>query len=386
MVDWPNPYVPRQARSCRGGAPEVKRGSCSPAPPMQMMYDRGGLLKARETLQRLRQGATAEWTWEELETYLRFFKRRRDGTIKTRLRHLRYMNERAAPPVQVRGPHDEIVDSFCAYVAHRELVDRVPAPSLVNDHKAIRVLGDFLGIPREAWPTAPMLPAHDDRPIPSPLMVSELLHANYLPGAKRSYENALVRYLLAFDFGIGLRFPSEPHALTLDDVDLDLGVLTITEPKKNDRRRRIFIEPTWMNDSLAHLSVKNWLRWRRKIDSPSRALFVQKDGKPFATKESLTNFLNRRVRPRFPWFYPYLGRHWSVNARLIEWDFDYARVATWHGHDSVNMTKNSYERSARVLQAVHGDEWLKRAFKPNRPKPRHEDESETPADLMASSR
>lgn len=334
---------------------------------MQMMYERGGLLKTRETLQRLRQASTAEWTWEELETYLRFFKRRREGTINTRVRHLRFMAQRAAPPVQLWGRHDEIVDSFCAYVAHRELVDRVPAPSLVNDHKAIRVLGDFLGIPREAWPTAPMLPAHDDRPIPSPEMVSDLLHANYLPNSKRSYENALVRYLLAFDFGLGLRFPSEPHALTLDNVDLELGVLTITEPKKNDRRRRVFVEPTWLNASLRHMSIKNWLRWRTKIDSSSRALFVQKDGRPFATKESLVNFLNRRVRPRFPWFYPYLGRHWSVNARLIEWDFDYARVATWHGHDSVNMTKNSYERSARVLQAVHGDEWLTRAFTPNRP-------------------
>lgn len=71
---------------------------------MQMMYDRGGLLKTGETLQRLRQASTAEWTWEELETYLRFFKRRRDGTINTRVRHLRFMAERAAPPVQLWGP------------------------------------------------------------------------------------------------------------------------------------------------------------------------------------------------------------------------------------------------------------------------------------------
>jgi hypothetical protein len=38
----------------------------------------------------------------------------------------------------------------------------------------------------------------------------------------------------------------------------------------------------------------------------------------------------------------------SVNARLIEWEFDYARVAAWHSHESVNMTKNERVRAERA--------------------------------------
>lgn len=79
---------------------------------MQMMYDRGGLLKTRETLQRLRRGPTAEWTREELETYLRFFKRRRDGTIKTRLRHLRFMTERALERLRRRIDYLKRTDNW----------------------------------------------------------------------------------------------------------------------------------------------------------------------------------------------------------------------------------------------------------------------------------
>lgn len=77
----------------------------------------------------------------------------------------------------------------------------------------------------------------------------------------------------------------------------------------------------------------------------------------------MQRFVVRNVTPRFPWFYPYLGRHWSVNARLIDQGFDYARVAAWHGHESVNMTKNSYEHSARLHESLHGGSWLARAFK-----------------------
>ena len=51
-----------------------------------------------------------------------------------------------------------------------------------------------------------------------------------------------------------------------------------------------------------------------------------------------------------------------MNARLIEWEFDYARVAAWHGHESVSMTKNAYEQSARLQEALHGGDWLARAF------------------------
>ncbi|MFA5861990.1 MAG: site-specific integrase [Candidatus Thermoplasmatota archaeon] len=321
------------------------------------------MTRLRTTLQSLRKSETPAWQWDDLITYLRQYKRRQPSTISTRLRQLAFMGKFEPMPVKLNGTREEIVNTFCMYVTYRESVDEVPATSLINDHKAIRVLGDFLAIPREVWPTAPTMPANDEREIPTPEMVSELLHADWFPSAKRSYANALLRYLLAFDFGFGIRFPSEPHAMKVADVNLEKHVITITEPKKSGRRRRLLIEPSWLCCSQKHLSLENWLRWRDKLGAETDALFPTPEGQAFPSKYAMQRFVVRTVTPRFPWFYPYLGRHWSVNARLIDWGFDYARVAAWHGHESVNMTKNAYEHSARLHESLHGGNWLGRAFK-----------------------
>lgn len=320
------------------------------------------MTRLRATLNELRKSETPSWTWDDLVLYLRSYKRRKESTISTRLRQLSFMGKHGPMPVMLHGSREELVNSFCLYVTYRESVEKVPASSLVNDHKAVRVLGDFLGIPREVWPTAPTLPWNDEREMPSPEMVSELLHADYLPSASRNYENALLRYLLAFDFGFGIRFPSEAHALRLADVDLERHVITVTEPKKSGRRRRLLVEPSWLCCSKKRMSLENWLRWRDKLGASTDAFFPTATGEAFPSKEAMNRFVWRNVRPRFPWFNPYLGRHWSVNARLIEWEFDYARVAAWHGHESVNMTKNAYEQSARLQEALHGGDWLARAF------------------------
>jgi integrase len=110
------------------------------------------------------------------------------------------------------------------------------------------------------------------------------------------------------------------------------------------------------------MSLENWLRWRDKLGASTEAFFPTATGEAFPSKEAMNRFVRRNVRPSFPWFNPYLGRHWSVNARLIEWEFDYARVAAWHGHESVNMTKNAYEQSARLQEVRHGGDSLSRAF------------------------
>lgn len=63
-----------------------------------------------------------------------------------------------------------------------------------------------------------------------------------------------------------------------------------------------------------------------------------------------------------------------MNARLVEWGFDYARVADWTGHESVEMVRSHYEKDARIHAQLYGKDWLERAFrKPKRtvkgPKP-----------------
>jgi integrase len=309
-----------------------------------------------------------DYTFDELVVYLRDYKRRKPATIAKRLSQLAFMESHGAMPVQLHSGRYAIVNSFYLYVRYRETVEGAKATALINDHKAIRALGDFLGIPREVWPTAPTEPKTDERSIPSPEDIYELLHADYTPNASSSYNNALLKALLVLDFGFGLRTPSEPHALKLKDFRPDRHILVVTEPKKSLRRRTILVEPEWMCCSPRHPSLANYLVWRDKVDPERRqeAFFLKADGKPFPSKYALNKFLKDHVQPRFPWFYSYLGRHWCANARLIEWGYDYARVADWLGHETVDMTRREYEHNARLHERLYGKDWLARIARKGR--------------------
>lgn len=277
------------------------------------------------------------------------------------------MSSHAHAPVVLHGSKDELIDSFLLYSQYREQVESVQPSALVNDYKAIRVLGLFLGIDPRVWPAAPTVIAHEDTKLPTPEDVHAMLHGEYFPDVKRSYANYLVRYALALDFGFGIRFPSEAYSLKVSDVDLEHGTIVISEPKKNMKRRRLVVEPRWLMDSKRHMSLALWLQVREKCNPQTDALFPDPSGNAFRSKDALRVWLERQVKPRFPWYYGYLGRIWSVNARLIEWrtekgGFDYHRVARWHGHDSADMTRNQYEQSALLHETLYGNAWLKRAF------------------------
>lgn len=324
-------------------------------------WDPQQMARLRAKIQDLQTADHPDWTEDDLIAYLRYYKNNKASTIQSRLRQLRFMADYEAQPVAIHGSKTEIVTTFAVYVAHRRTNEGVPPSTLTNDFKAIRSLGDLLGIPPSQWPTAPT-PNESERDIPSPEQVYNLLHTDYLPNAKRNYKNALIKYLLALDFGYGIRFPSEAYALTVDDLDLEDHWLRITEPKKGDSTRRVAIEPEWLCCSKRHKSLLNWLKWRTKTNPTTDALFPKPNGERFASKHTLRNVVVKHVKDEYPWFYPYLGRHWSVNARLIEWDFDYVRVAQWHGHEDVNTTKNNYEQEARLHRNLYGDRWLIRAF------------------------
>ncbi len=324
--------------------------------------------RLRNKLEQLK-APTTDWTRDELIMYLRDYKRRHPRTIQCRLGQLRFMEEHPKMPVKMHGDRYTLVNSFYLYAKYRETVENKPATSLVNDYKAIRTLGDFLGIPREVWPTQPTPPETDERWLPTPEQVHELVHTEYTRRPNVSYENALIKALLLLDFGVGVRFPSEAHALKLRDFDPDRHVLVVTEPKKSGRRRTLLLEPDWLCCSKRLPSLANYLRWRKKLDPEGKqeAFFLTPDGKPFATKYAMATFLRRHVIPRFPWFYPYLGRHWCANARLIECGFDYSRVADWLGHESVNMTRREYDHNARLYERLNGKDWLSRMGSRGRP-------------------
>lgn len=109
--------------------------------------------------------------------------------------------------------------------------------------------------------------------------------------------------------------------------------------------------------------MKKHVYKRDKVDvGGTDAFWLQPSGEPFPNKLALKRFLDRRVKPHFPWFQCYLGRRWNANARLIEWKYDYARVADWMGHESVDMVRREYEHDARIHERLLGRDWLMRAF------------------------
>lgn len=327
--------------------------------------------RLRATIERLRSEPTPSWTETDLQVYLARYKRRRQSTIDARLRQLRFMAQHPVEPVRLHDTREELVNSFYRYVTYREESEGAPATALGNDHTAIRVLGDFLGVPDNVWPTMPTRVRHDDLKLPTPEEVYDLLHADWTPNPKHTYTNHLIRALLVFDFLIGPRFPSEAYALRLADFDPERHVLTITEPKKSGRRRTLLIEPEWACCSPRHASLANYLAWRDKVD-PQRqqeAFFLTAKGQPFASKFSMERLFYKHVVPRYSWLNPYLGRHWCANARLVEWGHDYNRVADWMGHESVNMTRRAYEHCARLHERLYGGKWLLRAARKT-PQPR----------------
>lgn len=302
-----------------------------------------------------------EWSMDEFEMYLRDYRRRQPSTIQCCKRYLAFMELHPHMPVHLHGDRFQLVNSFFLYVRYREVVEKAGPGALRNDHKAIRALGGFLGIPDNVWPTAPTALATDERWMPMPEQVYDLLHASYSPKPFVGFQHHLVRGLLVFDFLIGPRMPSEAYALRVADFNPDRHTLVITEPKKSGRRRTLLVEPEWACCSTRHPSLQNYLDQRDKVAERSQEVFfVQENGLPFASKDTLRNFLDENVKPQFPWFYPYLGRHWCANARLIDSGHNYIQVADWLGHEDVNMLRREYEHNAKLHERLYGNNWMAR--------------------------
>lgn len=286
--------------------------------------------------------------------YLARYKRRKRSTIDARLRQLRFMARHPVAPVNLHGTREELLNSFYGYVTFREENEGAPPSALSNDHTSIRVLGDFLGIPREAWPTAPTLVKHEDDELPTPEMVYDLRHTDWTPNPKFSYTNHLVRGLLVFDFLLGPRFPSEAWALRLADFRPEEHELVITEPKKSGKRRRLLVEPEWVCCSRRHPRQGG-----PRAEAGGLLPHQQGDALRIEVHGGAVPVQPREVA--LPVVLPYLGRHWNANARLVEWGFDYVRVANWMGHEDVKMLRKHYEHSARLYRHEYGDQWLMRA-------------------------
>lgn len=358
---------------------------------MSIAWDAKGRPGLQTLLENLRKDTeTPHWTEHDLRTWLKEDRNKSKASMDDWLRHLRFMESYSAQPVMLHGTRYQFLLSGRLYYAVRQqywedlnqsegfsgLV--LGYGALQKDLKCLKVVAQFLGLPTEGiWPVAPQGGYRVKEAMPMPELVYELIHADYTPDPKVSLENAWVKHVAAHYFGLGARPPKEYWFMRETAYQKGAGLLKVIEPKKRFKERDLFVEPTWLADSPTRPSLDTWLIWREKIRQKfgdlSTAMYPNPlTGRDFPSPEAFEQFLHRRVQPRFPWFHGYLARHWSVYARIIDGGFtdtSYNAVAEWHGHDSVDMTREVYGPGARAYSKSpkYGENWLSRAFqKPRR--------------------
>lgn len=304
---------------------------------------------------------TVQWDYEGFRTYLKQYKRRGQDTIRKQLAQLRYMENHPEQPVRMQGSHANIVQSFWWYVKYREDVQRKEGTALKHDHTAIRSLGDYLGIPDNVWPVRPAIPRRAKAPLPMPEEIHSLIHHKFFD--HRNPRAPLIKGLIVLCFLTGVRPMSEVAALRIDDYDPKNHTLLVREPKKGGDEHRLLLEP-WLCCGRNAPSLNNYVTARNKVDvGESDAFILKADGTPFRSKDAIRTWWNKHIRPEFPEINPYKGRAWAATARLIEWDWDYYRVAQQLGHSNVEQLRQDYDRDSRLAYRQDGEKgnWLSRA-------------------------
>jgi integrase len=365
----------RQAVLRFGGEPEGVAEAPPKDPEMLVAWDasrRPGLQALLEELQK--ETTTPQWTENDLQQWLLDDQEKAPSTVADRLRHIRFMETYPGQPVMLHGSRYQFLMTGRLFYAVRKQgnpakgVEPAGDGALQKDLKCLKTLGRFLGVPPNVWPVSPPRIRSTGERMPTPEEVRALLHTDWTPNAKHSIENAWIKTVLAMHFGIGMRSPKEYWFLPADAYEPSAGLLTITEPKKRHRQRTVFVEPTWLAKGTNRPSLDNWLKWRARLNPEGRTMFPNPiTGKDFPSPEAFKQFLDRRVKARFPWWHGYIARHWSCYARIIEGGFtdsSYNAVAEWFGHDSVDMTRDTYGPAARAYSKSprYGTDWLSRAF------------------------
>lgn len=328
----------------------LSAGGDASAPTMRS--DAGHYTRLRAMLDELRNDVQRAWTAEEFVAYHRDWRRLAPSTVQGYLRDLRRMGAHPVAPVALEGTKEDLVHSALVYLAHREHVEGAGAAAIGNDHRALRALGRLLGIPADVWPPRPTQPRHDDRWLPSPADVHGALTASY--GPRRSYTANLIRYWLAYGFGLGVRSPSELHAMRVHDLDLDARTLVVREPKKGHRRRTLYVEPDWLLDGGNVASLGNWLAWRDKCQPETDAMFPRWDGQEWSNPTAMRAWIAPRIQAEASWYHPYLARHWCATVRLIESAWNWESTADWLGHDKTDLLRQTYARGSKIYAASHG--------------------------------
>ena len=298
-----------------------------------------------------------------VELHARRWQRLSKGTIDHRLRCARRMMTHPIFPIDFSKLSYE---QFIAYMQYREDVEKAGCYALENDLRAIHTFLVAFGIDPRTWLyKLPIRTRNKGRDIPSPDIVHKIINFNY---SEDEYTNALIQRLHAHNFWIGWRVPSEVCALTIDDVDFENGILTITEQKKHSSRRMIYPDNAILTGKTRK-SFKNYLDyWRPKVEcyKSRNAFYLTATGLPF-TQRYLGHFLSETGKQVYPKFQPYVSRHWFACAKLVRTkietgNFDVHQVKTDMGHDKITTTE-TYICQAIDLYRKYPFDWIKRTLK-----------------------
>lgn len=311
-------------------------------------------------------------TFEKVASHAKSRQRLSDSTIEHRLRCARRMQKHNVYPIDFKNPN---YYQFIAYMDYRENYENARTFALQNDLRTMKMFLKAYNIDERKWSyKLPPAPNHKRMKIPFPETVHELVHHKY---SKNAYENALYQYMMFHNFYIGWRVPSEPHMMTINDINIDdrgRGSIIITEPKKRKSERTIVPDKTVLS-APTYKSFRNWIdHWRPKVENQHSgdALYLQPNGKPF-TVRYLGKKLSEKGKLVWSSYQPYVSRHWSAVALLIRtkieskhWDI--RRVQRHLGHERPQTTEN-YIRFAEEYYRQEPNDWFNHALRQPRKKP-----------------
>ena len=297
------------------------------------------------------------------ELYSKFFYlwtkkyRRKPSTAVNYINDLKRLSNDKIIPVDLLRPNPA---QIITYLDHYEDSDH--PYKTIDPWKAVKALYHMCGIDTTLWGYIPPSPPPSKvRIIPLPKQVKHITTHKYTTD---KVKNQIVQKLLFQGFLLGLR-PQEYPLIKIEDVYLDDGYLIITEPKKHQQRRQVFLE----KDALVNprrKSIKNQILLHDKINPVSPFLFIQHTGDPWTTNY-LRHWVSDYVKTIFPYFTMYTMRHWCAIARLIQTKvengtFDVWQVKEWLGHDRIETTQ-SYVRYAERYYRIAPFDWIKALLK-----------------------
>jgi integrase len=300
-----------------------------------------------------------ESTFDDVGIWAIYRGRLSKSTVQKRLATAKFM-ETHPQPVDFRNPTYE---NWIRHSDYREQLEGATT-ALYNEWKTMKMFLAAYNIP--IWNYRPPLqPKSKAVKLPMPDTVKQMIRHDY---SKNRYENKLTQYLLTHTFMLGWRNPSETTQLKTTDVDLETGLILVTETKKRYSTRLIAPFSTIMTGKNTK-SMKYWIdniRPQVETQYSKDALYLKPNGYPF-TPEQLRSFLNRHVKVAFPEYRPYVSRHWCATALLIKeyieskhWNKN--RVQNWLGHENESTT-NTYIKHAEQYLRLAPYNWFKHVLR-----------------------